>query len=814
MHSNKVFSVLLIFLILAISLCTIEAKAQSPTLAETINYIINNVNWTDASPFTSTWSIILANQNMSAFDEAINQHIAKGNYINALYISRLAELNEHNSTAISEGTQTALQNISMCGSLPINSNAGNYGDPDDLNQGCFLLYNRFLIWAFKYAEEHGLTSKWNKNQAFADFASLYDKPPTFSVSGEMLWCDPQENWARSYSSRYYDEHAETLSTFLKFYEIGVQEALAYADNAWAGVQSHWNGQYYGYTSTSVVECEMGNFARIINEYRQEKGGTIPDWERVIQDLNYKLLANGWSSPGWAAPGVIVHATNNPQLRLCETLGAIIALHQLFPHFTPSIKASFYSLLTEHTNAWEGLIQSNLNDDGYFRPVFPGSNSSNEATALAAATLFLEGIVPVTGNLAIPPCEENYPVDATPFPVKQLKFDYENRKIRIPVNAGELTFIYGSSPVSYNFTANGVYDIEFTSDWNQIIAVNSKPSPPQNLEAIEGNASISLSWSHPLSDGGTEVTNYKIYKRSAASAESLFMEVENVTSSIDMPVANGETYYYRITAVNSIGESDPSNEANATVSGPVTTNTYDGLWHTSDFSIHLDASDPSGVNETYYRVNSGLIQTVSVNGQPQITEESNSNTLEYWSVDALDNEELPHKMLSQIKIDKTAPNGLIRINNAADSTISTSVTLTLTATDTMSGIHQIRLSNDGIWNTEQWETYKSTKTWKLPSGDGEKTVYFQIKDNAGLTSPTYSDTITLTSPPNDSDLTPTPTPSPSPSPTPIPSPTPLPSLPPMRSPTPSPEEPPIFLYVILISGVFAAIGVAVFLLKRP
>ena len=290
--------------------------------------------------------------------------------------------------------------------------------------------------------------------------------------------------------------------------------------------------------------------------------------------------------------------------------------------------------------------------------------------------------------------------------------------------------------------------------------------------------------------------------------------ENVTSSIDMPVANGETYYYRITAVNSIGESDTSNEANATVSAPITANTYDGLWHTSDFSIYLDASDPSGVNETYYRVNSGLVQTVSVNGQPQITVESNSNTLEYWSVDALENEELPHKMLSQIKLDKTAPNGLIRINNAADSTISTSVTLTLTAVDTTSGIYQIRLSNDGIWDVEQWETYKSIKTWKLTSGDGEKTVYYQIKDNAGLTSLIYSDTIALISPPNISDPTPSPEPTPSPSPAPTPSPTLSPSLPPTPSPTPSPNEPAIFLYAIVICGVFATIGVAAFLLRRP
>jgi PKD repeat protein len=746
MNSNKVLSVFVIVMILAVSLATTKVKASSSTLADTLNSIINNVDWTDANPYTSTWGIILANQNLTTFDRAISQNIIKGDYINALYVARLAELNEYNSTAISEGTRTALQQISMCGSLPINCNASVYGDPDNLNQGCFLVYNRFLIWAYKYAEEQGLTSKWDKNQAFADFASSFDKPPINSASGEMLWCDPQENWTKSYSSRYYDEHAETLSVFLKFYEIGVQEALAYADKAWTGVQSHWNGQYYGYTGTSIVECEMGNFARIIGEYRQEKGGNIPNWERVIQDLNYTLLANGWNSPGWASPGVIVHAESNRQLRLWETLGAITALHQFFPNFTSSMKTSFANLLMGQTSAWEGLIESNLNDHGNFSGVYPRSQPSNEATACAAAILFLEGIVPVTGNLAIPIREENYPPDTTPFLAREFKFDYGNHKIRIPVNAGELTFVYGSSPVSYNFTADGVYDIEFTSDWNQIESVNGQrvaltPAQPQKLEAAEGNASVSLSWSPPLSNGGAEVTSYKIYKGSAPGAEDFFKEVEKVLSCIDTEVTYGETYYYRITAVNSFGESESSNEANATLSGPTTTHAYDGLWHTSDFSIYLNAADPSGVSETYYRINGGSVQRVSIDGQPQITLESDANTLEYWSVDSVGNEELPHKMLTQIKLDKTTPTGSIQINDGASSTTSTSVTLSLTSADTTSGVYQVRFSNDGVWDTEQWETPSSTKTWTLAPGDGEKTVHYQIEDKAGLVS-SYNDSITL------------------------------------------------------------------------
>jgi hypothetical protein len=106
------------------------------------------------------------------------------------------------------------------------------------------------------------------------------------------------------------------------------------------------------------------------------------------------------------------------------------------------------------------------------------------------------------------------------------------------------------------------------------------------------------------------------------------------------------------------------------------------------------------------------------------------------------------VLSGIKLDKTIPVGSITINNEAIYTNSTSVTLHLNATDALSGIYGVRLSNDGIWDIEPWESVLSTRSWTLTSGDGNKTVYFQARDNAGLVSATYSAEITLdTVPPN-------------------------------------------------------------------
>jgi hypothetical protein len=176
--------------------------------------------------------------------------------------------------------------------------------------------------------------------------------------------------------------------------------------------------------------------------------------------------------------------------------------------------------------------------------------------------------------------------------------------------------------------------------------------------------------------------------------------------------------------------------------PITSNDYDGKWHTSDFTITLTATDnQSGVAEIYYRVNSGLTQNVSTSGQPQITLESANNTLEYWSIDNAGNEELSRNVLNGIKLDKTPPTGSMFFGGNLTYVNSTSVTLMLSANDTISGIAQMHFSNDNIaWS--DWEASNSSKDWMLASGDGPKVVYVQLRDNAGLVSDVYSATVIL------------------------------------------------------------------------
>ena len=97
---------------------------------------------------------------------------------------------------------------------------------------------------------------------------------------------------------------------------------------------------------------------------------------------------------------------------------------------------------------------------------------------------------------------------------------------------------------------------------------SAPSAPQSLQATAGNAQVSLSWTTPSSDGGSAITGYRVYRGTAPNPTvALIPDLGLVTSFLDSGRTNGQIYYYKVTALNAIGESVASNEANATPAAP-------------------------------------------------------------------------------------------------------------------------------------------------------------------------------------------------------------------------------------------------------
>ncbi|HEY0069849.1 MAG TPA: PKD domain-containing protein, partial [Chloroflexia bacterium] len=79
-----------------------------------------------------------------------------------------------------------------------------------------------------------------------------------------------------------------------------------------------------------------------------------------------------------------------------------------------------------------------------------------------------------------------------------------------------------------------------------------PGAP-NVTAIKGLGGVSLTWGTP-DDGGSPITEYRIYRGTSPDNLTLLATVTDksyIDSTANTP---GETYYYRVTAVNAVGES--------------------------------------------------------------------------------------------------------------------------------------------------------------------------------------------------------------------------------------------------------------------
>ncbi|HQA95988.1 MAG TPA: fibronectin type III domain-containing protein, partial [Candidatus Colwellbacteria bacterium] len=87
-----------------------------------------------------------------------------------------------------------------------------------------------------------------------------------------------------------------------------------------------------------------------------------------------------------------------------------------------------------------------------------------------------------------------------------------------------------------------------------------PQKISNLVAVSGDEQVSLAWAAPI-DGGSKITAYRIY-RGESSNNLDFLTAISRESFTDSAVKNGTTYYYKVAAVNIMGEGPMSDAVNA------------------------------------------------------------------------------------------------------------------------------------------------------------------------------------------------------------------------------------------------------------
>jgi fibronectin type 3 domain-containing protein len=133
-----------------------------------------------------------------------------------------------------------------------------------------------------------------------------------------------------------------------------------------------------------------------------------------------------------------------------------------------------------------------------------------------------------------------------------------------------TTTYVDTAVTYGVTYyyqiaawNGYFSGPRSDEVSAALTVQTAPAPPENLQAAPGDSQITLTWQAPFSNGGSAITNYKIYRGTALGGETYLVAVGNVLTYVDSGLPGGATYYYKVTAVNVVGEGPLSNEASAT-----------------------------------------------------------------------------------------------------------------------------------------------------------------------------------------------------------------------------------------------------------
>jgi len=118
-----------------------------------------------------------------------------------------------------------------------------------------------------------------------------------------------------------------------------------------------------------------------------------------------------------------------------------------------------------------------------------------------------------------------------------------------------------------------------------------------------------------------------------------------------------------------------------------------------------------------------------------------------AVDKVDNIEIPKSGI-EFYYDDQLPSCSITINNNDNFTTTPDVILSLQHEDFDSGIIDMSFSLDGKdWSS--WEIINSVKSLDLPTGDGEKIIYYRVRDLTGnIAEPVFDTIIFDSTPPED------------------------------------------------------------------
>ena len=135
------------------------------------------------------------------------------------------------------------------------------------------------------------------------------------------------------------------------------------------------------------------------------------------------------------------------------------------------------------------------------------------------------------------------------------------------NSGTFRYVRYLSP---NGGYGNIAELEFYGTLTNPTA----PTAPTGVTATAGNGQVALTW-----NASSGATNYNIYRATTSGGEGStpYRTGITTTSFTDTALTNGTTYYYQVTAVNSVGESPKSSEVSATPAATIRRRRRSAAW---------------------------------------------------------------------------------------------------------------------------------------------------------------------------------------------------------------------------------------------
>ena len=205
------------------------------------------------------------------------------------------------------------------------------------------------------------------------------------------------------------------------------------------------------------------------------------------------------------------------------------------------------------------------------PATPGPGTPDAPTDLEAmggdkSAVLIWAVPDFDGGSAILHYEYRWSQDGEPFE------DW----VRIPdsasgeANERSYTVMGLTNGVAYTFevragNSNGEGDSSNPIQTTPVAA----PDAPTGLQAAGSDASVTLTWAAPVSDGGSPILRYEYRQRAGTLALSggwvVIGDSAGATELTLTGLTNGVEYAFQVRAVNAVGEGDPSDQARATPS---------------------------------------------------------------------------------------------------------------------------------------------------------------------------------------------------------------------------------------------------------